>query len=60
MGECGIRVGGCKKGWDRGSDVGRHGSGMVGVSAMLELEAMWEGEKAGVVWERCVCMWEDM
>ena len=53
-------MGGCEKGWDRGSDVGRHGSGMVGVSAMLELEAMWEGEKAGVVWERCVCMWEDM
>ena len=52
MGECGISVGGCEKGWDRGSDVGRHGSGMVGVSAMLELEAMWEGEKAGVVWER--------
>ena len=59
MGWCGSSVGGCEKGWDRGSGVGRYESGVVGARAMLEVRAMWEEEKAGVVWERCVCMWED-
>ena len=39
--------------------MGRYESGVVGARAMLEVRAMWEEKKAGVVWERCVCMWDD-